>query len=220
MIDLQKRSDYRIYVMLQLLTTFCGTKSPTKEQIKQYKGKRNELGDDGDDDDDDDDKSVYLNEDFAYKLIRYIDPGVAEANKFRKNLGVENNKSIWLEREIIAIIMKIFAKENMVRQYQVPGLLYRVDLHFLVHKLVREFDEDGIPYYNNDEIRQKLIEDHGFTFIRINPDPNPSVGFDLDVEITKIYNYINESSVKLAVNSAEKSLQKYYWVTCQTFLNH
>ena len=220
MIDLQKRSDYRIYVMLQLLTTFCGTKSPTKEQIKQYKGKRNELGDDGDDDDDDDDKSVYLNEDFAYKLIRYIDPGVTEANKFRKNLGVENNKSIWLEREIIAIIMKIFAKENMVRQYQVPGLLYRVDLHFLVHKLVREFDEDGIPYYNNDEIRQKLIEDHGFTFIRINPDPNPSVGFDLDVEITKIYNYINESSVKLAVNSAEKSLQKYYWVTCQTFLNH
>ena len=106
--------------------------------------------------------------------------------------------------------MKIFAKENMVRQYQVPGLLYRVDLHFLVHKLVREFDEDGIPYYNDDEIRQKLIEDHGFTFIRINPDPNPSVGFDLDVEITKIYNYINESSVKLAVNSAEKSLQKYY----------
>ena len=95
MIDLQKRSDYRIYVMLQLLTTFCGTKSPTKEQIKQYKGKRNELGDDGDDDDDDDDdKSVYLNEDFAYKLIRYIDPGVTEANKFRKNLGVENNKSI------------------------------------------------------------------------------------------------------------------------------
>ena len=106
--------------------------------------------------------------------------------------------------------MKIFAKENMVRQYQVSGLLYRVDLRFVAHKLVREFDEDSIPYYNNDEIRQKLIEDHGFTFIRINPNPNPSVGFDIDVEIAKIYNYINESSVKLAVNSAEKSLQKYY----------
>ena len=207
MIDLQKRFNYRIYVMLQLFTTFCRTKSPTKEQIKQYKGKRNELGDD--DDDDDDDESVYLNEGFAYKLIRYIDPGVTEANKFRKNLGVESNKSIRLEREIIAIIMKIFAKENMVRQYQVSGLLYRVDLRFVAHKLVREFDEDSIPYYNNDEIRQKLIEDHGFTFIRINPNPNPSVGFDIDVEIAKIYNYINESSVKLAVNSAEKSLQKY-----------
>ena len=99
MIDLQKRFNYRIYVMLQLFTTFCSTKGPTKEQIKQYKGKRNELGDDDDDDnydddDDYDDKSVYLNEDFAYKLIRYIDPGVTEANKFRKNLGVESNKSI------------------------------------------------------------------------------------------------------------------------------
>ena len=41
--------------------------------------------------------------------------------------------------------MKIFAKENMVRQYQVPGLLYRVDLHFLVHKLVRE---DGRRWYS------------------------------------------------------------------------
>ena len=210
MIDLQKRFNYRIYVMLQLFTTFCGIKSPTKEQINQYKRKGNELGDDDDDDDDDDDKSVYFNENFAYKLIRYIDPCVTEANKFRKNLGVENNKSIALEREIIAIIMKIFAKENMVRQYQVSGLPYRVDLRLVAHKLVREFDEDGIPYYNNNEIRQKLIEDHGFTFIRINPDPNPSEGFDLVVEIAKIYNYINESSVKLAVNSVEKSLQKYY----------
>ena len=39
-----------------------------------------------------------------------------EANEFRKNLGVENDKSIRIEREIIAIIMKIFAEENMVRQ--------------------------------------------------------------------------------------------------------
>ena len=106
--------------------------------------------------------------------------------------------------------MKIFAKENMVRQYQVPGLLYRVDLHFLVHKLVREFDEDGIPYYNNDEIRQKLIEDHGFNFIRIKPEPDPDAGFDVDVEISKIYNYINESSVELVVNSAEKSLKEMF----------
>ena len=41
---------------------------------------------------------------------------------------------------MIAIIVKIFAKENMVRQYQVPGLLYRVDSRFVAHKLVREFD--------------------------------------------------------------------------------
>ena len=39
------------------------------------------------------DKSVHNGEDLAYKLIRYINPGVTEPNEFRKNLGVENHKS-------------------------------------------------------------------------------------------------------------------------------
>ena len=103
--------------------------------------------------------------------------------------------------------MKIFAKENRVRQYQIPGLPYRVDLCFFTYKLVIEIDEDGHPYYENDEIRQKLIENLGFTFFRINPDPDPDAGFDPGVEITKICNYFNESSLKLAVNSAEKYLK-------------
>ena len=59
--------------------------------------------------------------------------------------------------------------------------------------------------YENDETRQKLIESLGFTFIRINPDPDPDVNFDLNVKITKMYNCINESSITLAVNLAEKS---------------
>ena len=55
-----------------------------------------------------DDKSVYIREDLAYKLILYINPGVIEANEFRKNLGFENDKSVRIERETIVIIMKIF----------------------------------------------------------------------------------------------------------------
>ena len=123
---------------------------------------------------------------------------------------VLNDKSVRIEKERIAITTKIFAKENMVRQYQILGLPYRVDLCFVDHKLVIEIDKDGHPYYGNDKIRQKLIENHGFIFIRINPDPDPDAGFDLDVEISKIYNYINESSLKLAVDSVEKSLKEKY----------
>ena len=48
--------------------------------------------------------------DLAYNLICNTNVGVIEANKFRKNLGVENDQSIRIERERIAIIMKIFAK--------------------------------------------------------------------------------------------------------------
>ena len=46
---------------------------------------------------------------------------------------------------------------------------------------------------------KNLIESLGLTFIRINPDVKT---FDLDVKISRMYNHIQESSVKLAINSA------------------
>ena len=67
------------------------------------------------------------------------------------------------------------------------------------HKLIIEIDKDDYLYYGNDEIRQKLIENQGFTFIRINPDPDSDPSFDPYVEIAKICNHINKSSVELAV---------------------
>ena len=134
-----------------------------------------------------DDKSTYICEDLAYKIICYINLDLTESDEFRKNLGVENDKSIRIEREIITIITKIFAKENMVRQYQILGLLYRVDLCFVDHKLAIEITEDGYPCYENDKIREKLKENHGFTFSRIDP--------HLDAD---------------AVDSAEKSLKEKF----------
>ena len=120
--------------------------------------------------------------------------------------------------------MKIFAKESMKgRQHKIPGLSYLADLCFMLlyvafyvaHKLIMQIDEDGHLHYKNDQIRKEFIE---------NPDPDPDAGFDLDAEIAKIYNYINKSSVKLAVNSAEKSLKERFakelLSTCQAFLNH
>ena len=86
----------------------------------------------------------------------------------------------------------------MVRLYKILGFPYRVDLCFVAHKLVIEIDEDGHPYYKNNQLWQKLIENLGFKL---------ALGLDPDVEIAKIYNYFNELSVKLAVNSAEKSLK-------------
>ena len=64
------------------------------------------------------DKIVYIREDLAYKMIRYTNLGVIEGDQFRKNLGITNNHSIRIEREIIATIMKIFVKESMRKQYQ------------------------------------------------------------------------------------------------------
>ena len=86
----------------------------------------------------------------------------------------------------------------MVRLYKILGFPYRVDLCFVAHKLVIEIDEDGHPYYKNNQLWQKLIQNLGLKL---------ALGLDPDVEIAKIYNYFNELSVKLAVNSAEKSLK-------------
>ena len=98
----------------------------------------------------------------------------------------------------------------MVRQCQIHRLPLFVDLCFVIHKLIIDIDEDGHPYYKNDETRQKLKENLGFTFIRINSDFDPVASFDLDVEIAKTYDYINESSVILAVNLAEKPLKEKF----------
>ena len=75
----------------------------------------------------------------------------------------------------------------MVRQHQILGLPYKVDFCFVDHKLVIEIDKAGHPYYENDETRQNLRENHGFTFIRINSDPDPDAGFDPDVKILHLH---------------------------------
>ena len=87
MIDLQKRLCQRnlCHVAMKKIKRFCGIKHPTKEQVKKYKKKMIQCVNG--------DKSVHNGEDLAYKLIRYINPGVTEPNEFRKNLGVENHKS-------------------------------------------------------------------------------------------------------------------------------
>ena len=129
-----------------------------------------------------------------------------KADEFRKNLGILNNQSIRREREIAAIIMKIFAMEYMRRQYEIDGLPYDVDLCFNVYKLAVEIYEDANVYYDEEthQIRQKLIENLDFTFVRIHLVVEI---LDLDVKVEKIYNQIKESSVKLAINSAEKLLK-------------
>ena len=95
----------------------------------------------------------------------------------------------------------------MVRQHEVPRLLYEIDLCLIVHKLVTEVDEDGHVYYGEEkhQIRQKLIENLGFIFITINPNVEK---FDLNVEMANMYNYINESPVRQVVNLTENIKKK------------
>ena len=81
----------------------------------------------------DDNKSVYIREDLTYNLIRYNNLGVIKVDEFRKVLGISNNFNQFEEKEtIIALIMKIFAKESVARQYKIHGFQFDVDLCFTV----------------------------------------------------------------------------------------
>ena len=80
----------------------CGTKHPTKGKVKKCRRKMSQWINDA--------KSACTREDLTYKVIHYTNICVIEADEFRKNLGVKNNQSIRIEREMIYIIMKIFAK--------------------------------------------------------------------------------------------------------------
>ena len=96
------------HAAMKKFQNYCKTKYLTKEQVKTYKRKKGKWIDHY--------KSGYLREDLADKLIFYTNADVIEVNEFRKNLGVENEQSIPIEREIIPLIMKIFAKEIIVMQ--------------------------------------------------------------------------------------------------------
>ena len=98
-----------------------------------------------------------------------------------------NNQLARRESEIVASIIKIFAIECMIREYKIDSLPYDVGLCFPVHILILEVHEDGNAYYDEEDhqVRQKLIENLGFTFTRINPDVE---NFDLDVKIARLYN--------------------------------
>ena len=180
--DLQENLDLQnlSHLASKKIKRYCGTKHPTKDQGKKYERKMGQWTDDN--------KSVHIREDLAYNLICYNSLGVIKPDEF-ENLRISNNQSIRIEREIIASIMKIFATKSMVRQCKIGGLCFEVDLFFLVYKLIIEIDEDGNLYYDDEkhQIIKTLIENCGFTFIRIN----------LDVEDFDLYVKLQEYTITL-----------------------
>ena len=96
----------------------------------------------------DDNKSVYIRQNLPYNLIHYNNLGVIEADKFRKNLKIQKNQPVRIEREIIPKIMKLFTKESTAWHYKIDGLPFEVDLCFLAHKLIGKVHEYGHVYYD------------------------------------------------------------------------
>ena len=96
-----------------------------------------------------------------------------------------------------------FEGEIILTQYCIENK--RLDAYFSEYKLGIEIDEYNHESrnFNCEKNRQLMIESHGITIIRTNPD---AADFDMNRLINKIYTHIAESTKKQTKVSTKKSL--------------
>ena len=95
-----------------------------------------------------------------------------------------------------------FKGEIILTQYCIQSK--RIDAYFSEYKLGIEVDEYNHEGRNSkyEKSRQLMIESHGITIIRTNPD---AANFDMNRLINQIYMYIIESTKKQTKVSTKKS---------------
>ena len=93
--------------------------------------------------------------------------------------------------KIISTLQTTFEEEIIITQYWIKNK--RIDAYFSKYKLEIEVDE-----YNHEDRdsnykknRQSMIENHGITIIRTNPD---DADFNINKLINQIYRHISQSN--------------------------
>ena len=97
----------------------------------------------------------------------------------------------------------VFEEEIIFTQYCIENK--RLDAYFSNHKLGIEVDEYNHEGRNSnyEKSRQLMIESHGITIIRTNPD---AADFDMNRLINQIYMHIIESTKKSLIDDLSKRL--------------
>ena len=107
------------------------------------------------------------------------------------------------EQDIISAFQVAFEGETILAQYCIKKK--RLVTYFPKYKLGIEVDEYNHEGRNSnyEKSRQLMIESHGITIIRTNPD---AADFDMNRIINQIYTHIIKSTKKQAKVSTKKSL--------------
>ena len=113
------------------------------------------------------------------------------------------NVVIWDDQDIISALQVAFEGEITLTPYCTKNK--RLDVYFSKYKLGIEIDEYNHEGRNSnyEESRQLMIETHGITVIRTNPD---AADFDINRLINQIYTHIIESTKKQTKVLTKKSL--------------
>ena len=121
--------------------------------------------------------------------------------KFKKKLGLHPNVVTCDEQDIISALQVAFEGEIILTQYCIENK--RADAYFSEYELGIEIDEYNHESrnFNYEKSRQLMIESHGITIIRTNPD---AADFDMNRLINQIHKHIIESIKKQTKKQTEK----------------
>ena len=125
--------------------------------------------------------------------------------EFKKKLGLDPNLVTCDEQDIISALQVAFEGEIILTQYCIENK--RIDAYFSKYKLGIEVDEYNHEGRNSnyEKSRQLMIESHGITIIRTNPD---AADFDMNKLINQIYKHISQSSKEKLEKEKEVEIKK------------
>ena len=127
---------------------------------------------------------VFVRNDLVERKIKSCRKSSKRFLEFKKKLGLDPNVVTCDEQDIINTLQIVFEGEIILTQYCIENK--RLDAYFSKYKLGIEVDEYNHEGRNSnyEKSRQLMIESHGITIIRTNPD---AADFDMNRLINQIY---------------------------------
>ena len=146
---------------------------------------------------------VFVQNDLVEKRIKSCRKSRKKFLEFKKMLGLDPDVVTCDSQDIISALQVAFEGEVILTQYCIENK--RIDAYFSKYKLGIEIDEYNHEGRNSnyEKSRQLMIENHGITIFRTNPD---AADFNMNRLINQIYKYIVESITKQTKVSTKKSL--------------
>ena len=125
--------------------------------------------------------------------------------ELKTKLGLDLNLVTCDEQDIISALQVAFEGEIILTQYRIENK--RIDAYFSEYKLGIEIDEYNHESrnFNYEKSRQLMIESHGITIIRTNPD---AADFDMNRLINQIYKHISQSNKEKLEKEKEVEIKK------------
>ena len=148
---------------------------------------------------------MFVRNDLVEKKIKSCRKSSKRFLEFKKKLGLDPHVVTCDKQDIISALQVAFEGEIILTQYCIKNK--RLDAYFSNHKLgieVHEYNHEG-RNFNYEKSRQLMIESHGITIIRNNPD---DADFDMNKLINQIYKRISQSNKEKLEKEKEVEIKK------------